>query len=75
MRAELGLRSRDRYGRLLYYVYSQDGDSIDEKLIREGLGEAWTRDGQHWDLLVGLEGETLRDSKTCFPKLNDPASR
>ena len=55
VRVELGPRSRDRYGRLLYYVYTQDGDSIDEKLIREGLGEAWTRDGQHSDLLVGLE--------------------
>ena len=57
-RVELSPRSQDRYGRLLYYVYTQDGDSIDEKLIREDLGEAWTRDGQHRDLLVGLSGET-----------------
>ncbi len=40
VRVELGPRSRDRYGRLLYYVYTQDGESIDEKLLREGLGEA-----------------------------------
>ncbi len=46
VRVELGPRSKDRYGRLLYYVYIQDGGSIDEKLIREGLGEAWTKDGQ-----------------------------
>ena len=45
VRVELGPRSRDRYGRLLYYVYTQDGDSIDEKLIRDGLGEAWERTG------------------------------
>ena len=55
MRAELGPRSQDRYGRLLYYVYTQDGDSIDEILVSEGLAKAWTRDGQHRDLLVGLE--------------------
>ncbi len=55
VRVELGPRSQDRYGRLLYYVYTQDGDSIDEKLVSEGLAKAWTRDGQHRDLLVGLE--------------------
>ncbi len=55
VRVELGARSQDRYGRLLYYVYTQDGDSIDEILVSEGLAEAWTRDGQHRDLLVGLE--------------------
>ncbi len=55
VRVELGPRSRDRYGRLLYYVYTQDGDSIDEILVSEGLAKAWTRDGQHRDLLVGSE--------------------
>ncbi len=55
VRVELGPRSQDRYGRLLYYVYTQDGDSIDEILVGEGLGEAWRRDGQHRELLVGLE--------------------
>ena len=55
VRVELGPRSRDRYGRLLYYVYTQDGDSIDEILVSEGLAKAWTKDGQHRDLLVGLE--------------------
>ena len=50
-----GPRSQDRYGRLLYYVYTQAGDSIDEMLVSEGLAKAWTRDGQHRDLLVGFE--------------------
>ena len=31
-----------------------DGDSIDETLVSEGLAKAWTRDGQHRDLLVGM---------------------
>ena len=55
VRVEFGPRSRDRYGRLLYYVYTQDGDSVDEILVSEGLAKAWTRDGQHRDLLVGLD--------------------
>ena len=45
VRVELGPRSRDRYGGLLYYVYTQDGYSIDEKLLQEGLGEAWNGTG------------------------------
>ncbi len=61
VRVELGPRSKDRYGRLLYYVYTQDGDSIDELMVAEGLAKAWTRDGQHRDLLMGLEGEARRD--------------
>jgi hypothetical protein len=37
----------------LGYVYTEDAESIAEKLISEGLGEAWQRDGQHRELLVG----------------------
>ncbi len=51
---------------MLYYVYTEDGDSVDEKLIREGLGEAWTRDWQHRDVLVGLGRETRRDKLVCL---------
>ena len=36
-------------------TYTQAGDSIDEILVSEGLANAWTRDGQHRDLLVGSE--------------------
>ena len=61
VRVELGPRNRDRYGRLLYYVYTQDGDSIDEKLLREGLGEAWERDGQHRELLMAVEDGAERN--------------
>ena len=63
---ELGPRSQDRYGRLLYYVYTQDGDSIDEILVREGLAEAWTRDGQHRDVLVAAEKGARRDKRGCL---------
>ena len=55
VRVQLGPRSYDQYGRLLYYVYTSAGESIDEALITEGLGKAWTRDGQHRDYLYDRE--------------------
>lgn len=55
VRVEAGPRARDPGGRLLFYVYTMEGNSIDEILVREGLALAWTRDGQHRDELVRLE--------------------
>ena len=43
VRLEAGPRSQDQFGRSLWYVYAEAGDSIDETLITEGLGQAWTR--------------------------------
>ena len=57
VRIEYGPRPTDRNGRLLAYVYTEYAESIAEKLVQEGLGEAWKRDGQHRDLLVRLEGK------------------
>ena len=54
LRVESGPRERGPFGRLLCYVYARSGDSIDKRLIREGLAEAWTRDGQHRDHLVRI---------------------
>ena len=66
MRVESGPRSTDRYGRLLYYVYDIDGDSIDARLILEGLARAWTEDGQHRDLLVSLEEKARGAGRGCL---------
>jgi len=41
VRIEFGPRSEDRYDRALFYVYTEAGESVAEKLIREGLGKAW----------------------------------
>ncbi len=40
----------------MLYVYTEAGESVAEKLIREGLGKAWERDGQHRDLLMAVKG-------------------
>jgi endonuclease YncB( thermonuclease family) len=66
VRVEPGPRAQDRSGRLLFYVYTGNGESIDEKLVREGLAHAWTEDGQHRDFLVDREGEAQQDNKGCL---------
>ena len=66
VRVEPGPRAVDGFGSLLYYTYTLDGDSIDAALIAEGLGEAWTRDGQHRDYLVGLEDEARVGGVGCL---------
>ena len=66
VRLEDGPRLTGGGGRLLAYVYTQDGLSIDEILIREGLAIAWTEDGQHRDFLVGMEGEARREYSGCL---------
>ena len=66
VRVESGPRQEDRYGRILYYVYTNEGESIDEILVREGFAKAWTRDGQHLDVLVAAEGVARRDGRGCL---------
>ena len=66
VRIEPGPRAQDRGGRLLLYVYTEAGISIDETLIREGLAVAWTRDGQHRDLLVALAKEAQTTGTGCL---------
>jgi micrococcal nuclease len=66
VRVELGPRQKDRYGKLLYYVYTETGQSIDEVLLREGLALAWDGDGQHRDLLVATEEMARRSASGCL---------
>lgn len=48
-------RERDRYGRLLRYVFDTQGRSIDGQLIAEGLAHAWRQDGFYRDQLIEVE--------------------
>ena len=61
-----GPRLVDRYERLLRYVYTESGQSVDEALINEGLAVAWVRDGQHRDYLVGLDREARAEGAGCL---------
>lgn len=66
VRVEPGPREADPSGRLLFYLYTRDGESIEEKLIREGLGRAWTQDGQHRDFLMGMEEQARGTARGCL---------
>tara|TARA_B100001765_G_scaffold186085_1_gene130917 strand:- start:203 stop:676 length:474 start_codon:yes stop_codon:yes gene_type:complete len=66
VRLQNGPRLFDRFGRILAYVYTEDGFSIDEVLVREGLAEAWTSDGQYRSLLVASESDARRDNTGCL---------
>ena len=61
VRLQDGPRSKDNFDRRLAYVFDSSGNSINVQLIAGGFAEAWTRDGQHRDVLVGLE-ESARSS-------------
>ena len=66
VRVEPGPRTKARYGRLLYYAYTESGESVEETLIREGLARAWTRDGQHRDMPVCVEESARRNRTGCL---------
>jgi micrococcal nuclease len=65
VRVRSGSREEDRYHRLLYYAYTMDGTSIDEMLVREGLAQAWTRDGQYKDVLMAAESRAEEHERGC----------
>ncbi len=48
-------RDRDRYRRLLRYVFDASGVSVDAELIAEGLAYAWRQDGTYRDDLLAEE--------------------
>jgi len=66
VRLEDGPRGTDSFGRRLAYAYTIEGFSIDVILIGDGLAEAWTRDGQHRDTLVGLDQSARENGAGCL---------
>jgi micrococcal nuclease len=55
---------RDRYGRLLAYVYTPEGDCFNAALIREGYGHAYTRFAFHFlQEFRALEQEARREKR------------
>jgi endonuclease YncB( thermonuclease family) len=59
-------RDRDSGGRLLRYVFTLDGYSIDAALVAEGFAHAWTSDGSYRDTLMALEEEAKREDRGCL---------
>ena len=59
-------RDRDRYMRLLRYVYTSSGESIDATLVREGLARAWRGDGQLERGITLLEDDARSAGRGCL---------
>jgi endonuclease YncB( thermonuclease family) len=59
-------RDRDSGGRLLRYIFTLDGYSIDAALVAEGFAHAWTLDGSYRDALMALEEEAQRERRGCL---------
>ncbi|WP_342823266.1 thermonuclease family protein [Candidatus Lucifugimonas marina] len=66
VRLQDGPRLEDAYGRRLAYVFDSSGNSIDVQLIAGGFATAWTRDGQHRDVLIGLEESARSNNAGCL---------
>ncbi len=62
IRIEPGLTDTVRNNSAHYYLFTADGRSIEEQLVREGLTLIWIQDGEHMDgSSSGTPGlETLR---------------
>ena len=61
-------RDRDRYGRLLRYVYAKSGSSIDAALVRAGLARAWRTDGALRLAIIAMEDAARASGQGCLWK-------
>ena len=59
-------RLTDQFGRELRYVYAVDGTLIDEELVTEGLGYAWTDDGQFRAEIMAAEAAARDAGRGCL---------
>lgn len=64
VRLELDVDRRDKYGRLLAYVYLEDGRFVNAELLKEGYAQLLTipPNVRYVDLFVGLQKQA-RDAK------------
>jgi endonuclease YncB( thermonuclease family) len=66
VRLAFDARTRDDGGRLLAYVFTEDGLSIDAALVREGLARAWRRDGRFRAELIALDDRARASRTGCL---------
>jgi len=68
VRLEPDARDKDEHGRLLRYVFTNDGISVDAALVSEGLAKAWREDGRYLSRLTILETDASQRSTGCLWK-------
>ncbi len=59
-------RLTDPFDRQLRYVYTADGTLIDEALVAEGYGLAWTDDGSMREQIMAAEAEARAEGRGCL---------
>jgi len=59
-------REVDPYGRLLRYIFTSDGLSIDASLVAEGYAHAWREDGDFREELITLEEQAQTRASGCL---------
>ncbi len=69
---ELSLRKRDKYGRLLGELYFENGTSVSEILVREGLAFVCYYEGsaKYYEKYFPLQKEAIKKRKGIFSLLN-----
>lgn len=70
VRLELDVQKRDRYGRLLAYVYLEDGTFVNAELLRQGYAQLLTipPNVQHADLFVRMQKEAREAGRGLWGK-------
>jgi micrococcal nuclease len=68
VRLEPDARDKDEYGRLLRYVFTNEGISVDATLVSEGLAKAWRQDGRYATRLTILETDAEQQGIGCLWK-------
>jgi endonuclease YncB( thermonuclease family) len=51
-----------------YYLYTVDGESIEEQLVQEGLSLVWAQDGQHLGWFLFLDAQAKKNESGCMWK-------
>ncbi|MEE8046157.1 MAG: hypothetical protein V3T49_04890 [Dehalococcoidia bacterium] len=68
LRIEPGPDPSIRTGSNNYYLYTEDGQSIEDTLIREGLALVWTQDGQHLGWFLFRSAAAQKGESGCLWK-------
>ena len=66
VRLEADARNEDKHGRLLRYVFTNEGVSVDAVLLTEGLAKAWREDGRYVGRLTTYELHARQEGIGCL---------
>ncbi|MBC8452893.1 MAG: hypothetical protein H8D69_00305 [Chloroflexi bacterium] len=66
IRIEAGPADTIRQDTNHYYLYTSDGDSIEQQLIHEGLALIWSQDGQHLGWFLFRDASAKENESGCL---------